>query len=367
MSKTSKKQSIFSPKHLLSLVGLIIVAFVIYRNWSDIETALAYIPQTNLMILFLFIPEQFLMLFSGGKIFFSYIDSSQSIKSSNKPTPAKVQPKEIVRISLESNFVRQAFPSAGISSNAYLSWRLKPYGFSPAQTSFIYLLRYFAIVCTNQIQTLLAAFILSVSLDLSKSGQTIVLFAALIALGTGLLLAFVIILISSKNRITWVVRKGTKFVNFLVRIFTFNKKREILDFNKIKIFLSELHESYIVAKSNKHIIKKPIIWGVLYSIFEIASYWIVALSLGHPELLPAIMVGEAIGSVAAIIVPYGFYELSMAGAMAALGAEVGIAGLVVIITRVLILGETFILGYFTYHKALRSRKEPFVSPFTEDK
>ncbi|MBR3204651.1 flippase-like domain-containing protein [Candidatus Saccharibacteria bacterium] len=355
----------FSFKNFLSFVTFGIVVFIIYRNWGDIMTALDHIRETNLFILLLLIPEQLMMLYCGGRIFFSYHDSKRD--NSFKDPPKTTQ----IRISLESNFARQAYPSAGISSAAFLSWRLKPYGFSSAQTSFIYILRYFAIVCTNQIQTLLAVLVIALTIDLTPAGQTILLLAGFIALLTGLFLAGTIFLIADKKRILWFATKGTTFINFAVKKATFGHRKQVISQKIVEQFLDELHETYKTARKSPKIIKQPILWGMLYSFFEIATYWVVAISLGHAELFPQIMIGEAVGSVAGAIIPYGLYELGMAGAMASLGVDLGLASLIVVITRVFVLAESLIPGYVVYQNTLNKTKKlgkpVFVPPEEEKK
>ena len=83
----------------------------------------------------------------------------------------------------------------------------------------------------------------------------------------------------------------------------------------------------------------------------------MAISLGRPELLPYIMVGEAIGSVFDGIVPYGLYELGMAGVMIALGVDFPTATIVTVMTRVITLLFTIISGAVPYYKAIRGKKD----------
>ena len=81
----------------------------------------------------------------------------------------------------------------------------------------------------------------------------------------------------------------------------------------------------------------------------------MAISLGRPELLAYIMVGEAIGSVFDGIVPYGLYELGMAGVMIALGVDFPTATIITVMTRVITLVFTIISGSVPYYKAIRGR------------
>ena len=82
----------------------------------------------------------------------------------------------------------------------------------------------------------------------------------------------------------------------------------------------------------------------------------MAISLGRPELLPFIMVGEAIGSVFDGIVPYGLYELGMAGVMIALGVDFPTATIVTVMTRVFTLIFTIVTGTWPYYRVIKGKR-----------
>ena len=144
-------------------------------------------------------------------------------------------------------------------------------------------------------------------------------------------------------------------MNSVVKIVSFGHKRQLMRYEKISNYFADIHESVKMAKENKRYLKKPALWGFIYSFCEIATYWIVAISLGRPELLPFIMVGEAIGSVFDGIVPYGLYELGMAGVMIALGVDFPTATIVTVMTRVITLLFTVISGSVPYYKAIQRK------------
>ena len=115
----------------------------------------------------------------------------------------------------------------------------------------------------------------------------------------------------------------------------------------------------MIVKKDKKSLRSPTMWGVVYSLCEVGAYWILAISLGRPEVFPMILVGEAIGSVFDGIVPYGPYELGMAGVMGILlgGTETAMATalIVTVMTRALSLILTIATGYLPYQKAIRSK------------
>ena len=160
---------------------------------------------------------------------------------------------------------------------------------------------------------------------------------------------------SDMRRIEVFSRAITKILNGVIKVVTFGHKKEIAKHAKIHQYFLDIHESVMIAKKHKKYLKKPAMWGFIYSFLEIGTYWIVAISLGRPELLPFIMVGEAIGSVFDGIVPYGLYELGMAGVMIALGVDFPTATIVTVMTRVITLLFTIISGSYPYYKAIQGK------------
>ena len=85
--------------------------------------------------------------------------------------------------------------------------------------------------------------------------------------------------------------------------------------------------------------------------------------MGHPEILPQIMVAEAIGSVIGAVLPTpggaGGYEVAMVSVMVAFGVDVGLATVVVITTSVVVLVGTISSGWGFYQHAVSTvgRKE----------
>lgn len=72
-----------------------------------------------------------------------------------------------------------------------------------------------------------------------------------------------------------------------------------------------------------------LIWGMIYSIAEDASYWIIAASLGYPEFFPAIFVGTVAGDILSSFSPLpagiGLYEVPMIAGLSVLGVDLNLA------------------------------------------
>lgn len=345
--KTAKKRVVFSFRTVLTILTIILVAWVVYQNWPDILDTLDNIQEANIFVLLLLIPEQLFMYFACGQIFFSYLRHRSNVQ--------KFSDKEILTISTELNFVNHAVPAGGLGGLAFLTYRLSPYGVTAGQASFLYIFRYAVTTIVNYVQALIAILVLLLLGMIPHDAMWIIPISLLMNMAVFFFLWFVIFVASSEKRIEKVSRALTMIVNKIVWIVTFGHKEQVLEYDKTSQYFADIHESVKIAKQHKKSLKAPAMWGFIYSFCEIGTYWIVAISLGRSELLPFIMVGEAIGSVFDGIVPYGLYELGMAGVMIALGVDFPTATIVTVMTRVIMLVFTIISGSWPYYKAIQGK------------
>lgn len=342
----AKKKLKFSVRTFLSIATVALVAYVVYQNWPDIIDTVHHLKDTNVFVLLLLIPEQLFMYYACGQIFFSYLKNKAKKKFSKK---------EILLISTELNFVNHAVPAGGLGGLAYLTYRFRPFGISAGQSSFLYIFRYAITTVVNYFQALVAIIVLAVLGMIPPEATWIIWVSLLMNLGVFVALALVVFVASSKKRIGFFSRFITRVANFAVKTVTFGHKKRAMQEGKLDDYFLDIHECVTIVKKDKHSLIKPTIWGFVYSFFEIATYWIVAISLGRPELLPFILVGEAIGSVFDGIVPYGLYELGMAGVMIALGVDFPTATIITVMTRVFTLVFTIATGSWPYAKAIRGK------------
>lgn len=344
-----KKHKWLSVRTILIILTAVLVGWVVYQNWSDIQDTLGHLHETNGFVLLLLIPEQLFMYFACGQIFFSYLRHRKNV--------AKFADSTILRISTELNFVNHAVPAGGLGGLAFLTYRLGPYGVSAGQASFLYVFRYAVTTVINYAQALVAILVLFALGLVPPEAEWIVPVSLLMNTGVLLFLGLTVYVASSRKRISFFSRTVTSGLNAIIKILTFGKKKSLLAREKIETYFSDIHESVKIARDNLRYLKGPTWWGVVYSLCEIGTYYIVALSLGRPELLPYIMVGEAIGSVFDGIVPYGLYELGMAGVMIALGVDFPTATIITVMTRVITLVFTIASGSVPYYKAIRGKND----------
>lgn len=338
----------FGARQIISIITFILVAVVVWNARHELASTLDYLAHTNIAIILLLIPEQLLMYYSAGQMFFSFMSAKKDAK--------KISNWQLMRISLELNFMNHAVPSGGVSGLGYIAWRLKPYGATPGQTSFMYVLRYAITTFANQAQTLIAILAIVLMGGVTASNVNVLIVVGVIAVVVISTVICGIWIAGKKKILDWLAEKVRTLANWIVKTVTFGHKREVLKEESVKKFCEEVTADYQEARRNKKMLKKPIAWGFLYSFLEVATYWVIAISMGHPELLPQIMVAEAVGSVLGAVIPTpggaGGYEVSMAAVMWGLGVDLGLATAVVVTTRVIVLVGTIVSGYGFYQHAI---------------
>ena len=352
-------------KKILSVVTLLLVALIAYNAFSKevlidgqtmtmLQATWYSLKSINIWILLLIIPEQILMYYAAGQIYFAFLTQRKGFKI----TQAK-----LTRISLEINFVNHALPSGGTSGLAYLIWRLKDFNISAGQISFIHILRYGICAIGNALQTIFAIIFVLVTGCVLAGGMWAVWLSAFIAFGIIGLIILAWLIVRKQKNIDWLADVSSRFINKIVRKVTRGKKRKFLKEDSVTKFFNDLREDYLNLKKNRRVLGKPMVWGLIYSFLELATYWVVGCSLGHPEILPQIMIAEGVGSVVGtvMVTPGGMggYEGAFIAVLVATGVDLQTATITVIVTRVFVLVGTIVSGYGFYQHALMQRPDKF--------
>jgi len=211
-------------------------------------------------------------------------------------------------------------------------------------------------ILANQLQVTLAILFLLVTGGVPDDAWWVVGLSFALSFGIIAVIVVVIIIASSKKRINAFAHLAEKFLDKAVQIITLNHKKDVIDHRAIEKYFLDLHENLMLARKSAKILIKPILWGILYSFCEVATYWLVGASMGHPEILPQFMVAEAIASAVGAVFPtpggVGGYEGTMVLVVAALGVDAGLATAIVVTTRALVLIGTIVTGYGFYQSAI---------------
>lgn len=283
--------------------------------------------------------------FAVGEIVLAYLRDKKLID--------KVSPLEQMRISLETNFVNHVLPSGGASGMSYMTWRLNHHGVPVAKGTMAQVVRTFTGFLAFIV--LLAVAVIAVTVD-GTVNRWVILISSVLVFGMLLATGLGIYVLKSLVRIRKLGAWLTRTVNKTVYHITFGRKRAVLKEKKIVDFMQELHEDYLKLRREKHVLKKPFWWSVIFLATDVLMFFVTFWALGNIVNPALILIAYGLGIIAGFIVitpgGSGVYELLMVGFLAASGIaqDVGIAG--VVLTRVLILIVIIAIGYFFYQHAL---------------
>lgn len=360
-------------KKILSAVTLILVVVIGYSTFSEVVTidgremtmfqaTVDAFRELNIWVLLLLIPEQFMMYFAAGQMYFSFLKQRRKMKVSNL---------KLTRISLEINFVNHTMPSGGMSGLAYLIWRLRELEVSAGQVSFIHGLRYAICAVGNAVQTMIAIIVVLIAGCVRPGNGWYLWLAGGIAAGIQLLIVVAVLVLRKQKNVDFLKNKLANFADKWQRRKNQNRannpekpaKKKNFTRENVERFFTDMRSDYLALMRDKNILKKPIIWGFVFSFLELATYWVVGCALGHPEILPQIMIAEGVASVVGtvMVTPGGLggYEGAFVAVLVATGVDLSIATIVVIVTRIVVLTLTIMSGLGFYQQALMSSDSRF--------
>lgn len=334
-----------SVRSWVSVATIILLALVVFFSRHEIEHAWHLLSQVDLWKLSLLIPLQILAYFVAGEMMFAYLRDKKATHA--------ISLGEQARIALEMNFVNHILPSGGVSGLSYVSWRLSKLGITVARATAAQLVRYAAAFAA--FITLLVIAVIAITAD-GDINRWILLFSSFIAFFMIAVILACMYIISSIQRSRSIARKAARVCNSIARIVTIGKKRNILSESTAVAFLEQMHDEYLMLKREKKILIKPYLWGVLFNILDVMVFMVTFWALGFPVNPAPILIAYGLASMSGVFVATpggaGAYEAIMVSFLAIAGVPSSIAIAGTLLTRVILLLGTILLGYFFYQYAL---------------
>ena len=325
----------------LTVISLLLIAVVVIFGWDDIRGAWDLLGQVNIWILLLLIPVQIFSYYATGGMIFAYLRSKGHLK--------KVSRWRMTRISLELNFVNHIIPSGGAVGFSYLGWVLHHYGVRAGTATMAQIVRFTLTFLTFIILLGIAVIILAADHQINR---VIALICAGIAATAIAGLFFTIYLLQNKHRLNRFSAKLTNLGNKVVAFFTRGKKTHAINREIIDKFFDEVHEDYVEIRRDKRVLIKPLIWGVVANLADVALFAVAFMALGVWVNPTVLLIAFGLSSIASIfsVTPggAGVYEAIMIAFMATAGvpADIAIAG--TLLARVMLILGTIVFGYFFY-------------------
>ena len=309
------------------------------------------VGQTNLLILSLLVPVQFLSYYASTEIFFTYLRARGQLKQTST--------LQATGMSLELNFVNHVFPSGGVSGMSYMIWRLGKLGVNAGQATMAQIMKF-----TMQMGTFLVLMTLALiwaTLE-NRTASWVVVSAAIGITSLVFLVVFGSFLIKSRERMKSFAGFLTQNLNYLVKKITLGKKTKAFELTRVEKFFIDFHEDFMVLRADKTLLRRPIAWSFAFNIFEILLFMVAFWALGtfiNPAVL-LIAYGAATLAGLVMFTPggAGAYEAIMIGILTASGVNGGVAFAGVILARVILLVGTLISGFVVYQRALAKFGRP---------
>lgn len=329
----------------LSVITIVLVIVLLYVSRHQLEHAWRLLSEVNLWLLALVIPITAASYLASGEMIFSYLRQKRLI--------THIKSWTLMRVSLELNFVNHVLPSGGVSGVSYLNWRMGKLGVSTSRATMAQAVRYVAGFAA--MTTLLAISVLMVTIDGSVNRWIILMSSALVSVMI-VATAGLVYLVKSPARMHHFASWLEGWVNTTVRRMTHGKKRRIINGEKLIVFLDDMHEDYVSLSQDKRILIQPYLWGIGFTIIEIALFYATFLALGSVVNPASILIAYGLASLTgfAVVTPggAGAYEAVMVMVLATAGVREGQAIAGIVLARVIILLVTIVLGYVFYQLTL---------------
>jgi uncharacterized protein (TIRG00374 family) len=332
-------------KAWLSIVTLALVGVIIFFSRHELLHAWELLGRVNIWILLLLIPGQILVYYIGGEMMFSYLREKDAIRH--------IPASDLTKMSLEMNFVNHVLPTGGVSGISYMAWRLNKYGVPLGRATMAQMVR-FTMTFVAYITLLLVA-VLVVTID-GNINRWIIFVSSSLVLMTVVMVVATVYLLSSRERMWrfggWLVRT----TNHVVRKITFGRRRVVLRYGQVEKFFTDMHFDYLALRRDMRILTKPFLWGIAFTLADVSLFLITFWAMGSPVNPAPVLIAYGVAGMTGLVVATpggaGAYEAVMVGFLALAGLEKSTAIAGIVLTRVILLLGTIILGYAFYQSAL---------------
>ena len=346
-----------SPRNIISVLTVAVLVLIVYLTRDELLKAWELLGKADLWLLALLIPFQIMVYYAGGEMIFSYLRRKKLI--------GHISRFEQTRIALELNLVNHIFPSGGVSGISYTTWRLHKLGVSSAKSTFAQMIRYVAGFVSLMILLVIAVVVLAIDGEVNRY---IVAWSFVLVLVVMLLVMALFYMFSSEVRMERVAKQIARLIQGTVRVVTLGRKQRLVSEQSVVRFFAEMQRDFDELMEDKRLLVRPLIWGAVYALFDVAMFMVAFWSLGESVNPAILLVGYGVAGLASLVAftpgGAGVYELIMIFflTMAGVSAEVAIAG--IILTRTVLLAGTIIFGYIFYQHALfkygKSERDPAI-------
>lgn len=277
----------------------------------------------------------------------------------------KIPYKELYKSALALNYVNTVFPSAGVSGISYFGARMKGADITGPKASAVQLFKLVLYFLSFEGLIVLGVFALAVqghinSLILLMAG-TIATVVVIATLGVGFI-------ISSKSRISGFFAYMTKLLNRVIKVVR-PKHPDAINIHRVRHVFDDLHENYMLMTRDWRKLKRPFMWAMLASFWEVSTIYVVYLAFGEWVNIGSVILAYAVANLAGLfsVLPggIGVYEGLMTLTLSATGIPSRLSLPVTIMYRMLAMTVQLIPGAYFYHEHLGQKEPPSVEVKTD--
>lgn len=347
-----------SLKFWINLITIAALVLLVIFARDQVMEAFRTFARLNLLWLLLIIPIQIGNHYSVAKFYQTYL----------RTLGERLPTRELMKVSLEMNFVNNVFPSGGVSGFGYLGIRLKKSGVKGSKSALLQTSRHILTFLSFIVYLLIALVLLSI---FGSASRFIILIASSLSSIIIFLAVAFIFLVSDETRIKQFTAALPRLVNQLFRTLHLSRK-PFINIEKIESLFGDLHKDYVHVRKNWKDLRHPFIWTMMMNLTEILTIFVVYLSFAHIINPGAIIIAYAVANVAGLVAVLpggvGVYEGLMTGVMASAGVDEALALSATLVYRVSNMGIFLPIGYFFYERALKlPEQQEFIEELEEAK
>jgi uncharacterized protein (TIRG00374 family) len=342
MSKKSWAQQHW--KLIINVVTLAALVVLIYAIRDEIVSTFHNLEHVHAWLLLLIIPVEVLNYHAQTRMYqrlFAIVGNKLSYGN-------------LLKASLELNFVNHVFPSGGVTGMSYFTLRLRQgKELSAAKATLVHVMK--VILYLLAFEILLVFGVLSLAV-MGRVNNLVMLVAGslstLLIVGT---FGFLYI-IGSQKRIDSFFVTATRALNRVIKIVRPHYP-ETININKARVVFQEFHNSYATIKNNSGQLKKPFLYALVADSTEVMAVYVVYIAFGEWVNIGAVILAYGIANFAGLVsvLPggVGIYEALMTTVLASTGIPPRLSLPVTIMYRILNTLLQLPPGYYFYRKALR--------------
>ena len=330
---------------IITIVTFVALGIVVYALREQIFQTIEQIRQVNSLALLLIIPLQVINYHAYTKMYRSIF----AILGEN------IAYRSMYKVALELNFVNNVFPSGGVSSFSYFGLRMREFNVSATKSTLVQLMRFVMVFISFQVLLFFGLFFLALG---GQANDIMILITGSLATTLFILTALATYVIGSERRIKNTFVSITKIINKVIHIFR-PKHQETINISRVQNIFTNLHENYMIIKSNFGQLRRPLFYGLLANLTEVMSLYTVYVAFDKWVNPGTVIIGYAVANFAGLIsiLPggVGVYEGLMTGVMAAGGVPAAVTLPATIMYRILTQALQLPIGGYFYNRFIRRR------------